>query len=157
MIWTRDPGFDFALFGRDQRLVAVVEAKSKKNTSAAWAVQLRRNMLAHGHASLRSDYFFIVTPDWLYVWQGAADEPTVRQPSFAVDARPLFAPYFERAGVSPDGASPQAFELVVAAWLGDLVRAAEPREKLAVEQPWLVDSGFLDAVTGGHIEYAAAA
>jgi hypothetical protein len=156
-MFTRDPDFDFALHSRDQRLTTLVEVKSKPNTSSGWATQLRRNRLAHGNPSRRGDYLLLATPDRLYLWKGASDDPAPLQPSFEADAQPLFAPYFERAGVRAEGASPEAFELVVAAWLGDLVRAAEPREKLAAQQPWLVDSGFLDAVVGGQIEYATAA
>jgi len=153
----RDPDFDFVLHSRDQRLTTLVEVKSRPNTSSSWATQLRRNRLAHGNPSRRGDYLVLATPDRLYLWKGAGDDPAPLQPSFEADARPLFAPYFQRAGVKAEGASPQAFELVVAAWLGDLVRAAEPREKLATQQPWLVDSGFLDAVVGGQIQYATAA
>jgi hypothetical protein len=156
-MFNRDPGFDFALHSRDQRLTTLVEVKSTPNTSSSWATQLRRNRLAHGSPSRRGDYLLLATPDRLYLWKGASDDPASLQPSFEADSRPLFAPYFQRAGVRAEGASPEAFELVVAAWLGDLVRAAEPRENLAAQQPWLVDSGFLDAVVGGQIEYATAA
>jgi len=156
-MFTRDPEFDFVLHSRDQRLTTLVEVKAKSNTSSSWAAQLRRNRLAHGHPSRHGDYLLLATRDKLYLWKGASDDPTPFQPSFEADARPLFAPYFERAGVRAETARPEAFELVVAAWLGDLVRAAEPREKLAAEQPWLVDSGFLDAVVDGQIEYATAA
>jgi len=154
---TRDPDFDFVLHSRDQRLTTLVEVKSKPNTSSSWATQLRRNRLAHGSPSRRGDYLLLATPDRIYLWKGAGDDSAPLHPTFEADARPLFAPYFQRAGVNAEGASPQAFELVVAAWLGDLVRAAEPRERLAAQQPWLVDSGFLDAVVGGEIEYATAA
>ena len=153
----REPDFDFVLHSRDRRLTTLVEVKSRPNTSSSWATQLRRNRLAHGNPSRRGDYLLLATPDRIYLWKGASDDPATLHPSFEADARPLFAPYFQRAGVKAEGASPQAFELAVAAWLGDLVRAAEPREKLGAQQPWLVDSGFLDAVVGGQIEYATAA
>ncbi len=156
-MFNRDPGFDFALHSRVQRLTTRVEVKSTPNTSSSWATQLRRNRLAHGSPSRRGGYLLLATPDTLNQWKGASEDPASLQPSFEVDSRPLFAPYFQRAGVRAEGASPEAFELVVAAWLGDLVRAAEPREHLAAQQPWLVDSGFLDAVVGGQIEYATAA
>lgn len=156
-MFTRDPEFDFVLHSRDQRLTTLVEVKSRTNTSSSWATQLRRNRLAHGNPSRRGDYLLLVMPDKIYLWKAASDDPAPLQPSFEADARPLFAHYFQRAGVKAEGASPQAFELVVAAWLGDLVRAAEPREKLADQQPWLVDSGLLDAIVGGQIEYATAA
>jgi hypothetical protein len=153
----RDSGIDFVLHSRDQRLTTLVEVKSKPNTSSSWAAQLRRNRLAHGNPSPHGDFLLLVTPDKVYLWQGVDAGPDRLDPSFEVDARPLFAPYFQGTGVSASAASPQAFELVVASWLTDLVREAAPRERLAAEQSWLVKSGLLDAVAGGQIEYATAA
>jgi hypothetical protein len=152
---TRDSGIDFVLHSRDQRLTTLVEVKSKANTSSSWAAQLRRNRLAHGKPSPHGDFVLLVTPDKLYLWKGTETDPD-RHP-FEVDSRPLLASYFHGTGVSASAASPQAFELVVASWLADLVREAGPRERLAVAQPWLVESGLLDAVAGGQIEYATAA
>jgi hypothetical protein len=54
--------------------------------------------------------------------------------------------------VDPHHVSGHAFELIVAAWLSDLVRAEEPLEQLN-EQKWLVESGFLTAVRDGRIAY----
>jgi hypothetical protein len=153
MVAPRDLGHDLVVYDRNQRLIAVVEVKNKKNTSPHWAAQLRRNMLAHGRDPVPSEYFFLATPDRVYLWKG---EDLV-QPPHEIDARSLFAPYFQRAGVSPEGPSPQAFELVVASWLGDLLRFEEPREGLAAVQPGLTDSGFFDAVLGGRLAYAPAA
>ena len=60
-------------------------------------------------------------------------------------------------GVSPTDISGPAFELVVAAWLADLVRSEEQREKLTDGQSWLVESGFLTAVRDGRVAYEEAA
>jgi hypothetical protein len=156
-MFIRDSGIDFVLHSRDQRLTALVEVKSKPNTSSRWAAQLRRNRLAHGNPSPRGDFLLLATPDKLYLWQSAGAVPDRLDPSFEVDARPLFAPYFQGTEVSASAASPQAFELVVASRLADLMREAEPRERLAAEQSWPVESGLLDAVAGGQIEYATVA
>jgi hypothetical protein len=55
--------------------------------------------------------------------------------------------------VDPHDVSGHAFELIVAAWLSDLVRTEEPLEQLTNEQKWLVESGFLTAVRDGRIAY----
>jgi hypothetical protein len=47
-------------------------------------------------------------------------------------------------------------DLVVAAWLGDLIRLAEQPENLSNGQSWLVETGLLDAVKNGRIEYEVA-
>jgi hypothetical protein len=150
------PHADLALYDRDGQLTAVAEIKNKVGTSREWAAKLRRNILAHG--GFRSiDFFLLVTPDRLYLWKDAGGEPTLVEPSYEVDAHPVLAPYFARAGVDSTDISGRAFELVVAAWLADLVRSAESPENLAGQQRWLVESGFLDAVTNGRVEYEVAA
>jgi hypothetical protein len=70
-------------------------------------------------------------------------------PTYEADAQPIFATYFKSAGVDPR----HAFELAVAAWLGDFVRSGERPENFANGQSWLVESGFLAAVEDGRIEY----
>lgn len=144
---------DIAVYDRNQRLIAVGEVKNKKHTSPQWAAQLRRNMLAHGRDPVFSEYFFIATPDRVYLWKGADLTELPRD----IDARSLFTPYFQRAGLRLEDARPQAFELVVASWLSDLLRFDDSREELAAAQPGLIDSGFFDAILGGRLEYESAA
>ena len=147
---------DLALYDHNGRLTAVAEVKNKQGTSREWAAKLRRNLLAHG-GHYKADFFLLVTPDRLYIWKDAGTAPTLVQPTYEVDAQPIFTPYFERAGVDPASISGQAFELVVAAWLGDLVRSAEPQATFTNGQRWLVESGFLTAVRDGRLAYEEAA
>jgi hypothetical protein len=151
------PYADLALYDRAGRLIAIAEVKNKQGTSPEWAAKFRRNMLVHGGYS-QADFFLLVTPDRLYIWKHAGSTaPFLVQPTYELDAQPLFAPYFERAGISPSDISGQAFELVVAAWLADLVRSEEKREALTNGQRILAESGFLTAVRDGRIEYEEAA
>ena len=147
---------DLTLYDRDGQLIAAAEVKNKQGTSRDWAAKLRRNILAHGK-QCSADFFLLVTPDRLYIWKSAGAAPTLIQPTYELDARPIFAPYFERAGVKPNDISGHAFELVVAAWLGDLVRSEEPREALTNGQRLLAESGFLTAAKDGRIAYEEAA
>ena len=140
-----------ALYDRNGQLTAIVEVKNKLGTSRQWATQLRRNMLAHG-GHYNAD-FLLVTPDRLYLWKNAGATPMLIQPTYEINAQPIFAPYFERAGVDPHNVSGHAFELIVAAWLSDLVRAEEPLEQSTSGQKWLVESGFSTAVRDGRIAY----
>ena len=153
----QDLGVDIALFDRDKRLTVTGEIKNKRNTSADWATQLRRNTLAHGRQPPASDFFFVATPDQFYLWKNSAGGHFAGAPSIRMDARNIFATYFKRAGIVPEKASSAAFELTVAAWLGDLARSEAQRAALAAEQPLLLDSGFLDAIADGRIAYDTAA
>ena len=150
------PYADLALYDRTGRLIAIAEVKNKEGTSPEWAAKFRRNMLVHGGYS-QADFFLLVTPDRLYIWKNAGTAPTLVQPTYELDAQPLFAPYFERARMSPNDISGHAFELMVAAWLGDLVRSEEQREAFIEGQRVLAESGFLMAVKDGRIEYEEAA
>lgn len=145
---------DLAIFGRSGRLKAVAEIKNKRGTSPRWAAQTRRNILAHGR-SYSADFFLLVTPDRLYVWKGAGTKPVPTPPTYEADTESGFAPYFERAGVDPRSVSGDAFELLVGAWLSDVIRSEESAPEQGNGQSWLAKSGFLSAVKGGRIKYEA--
>lgn len=146
---------DLALYNREGRLIAVAEVKNKQGTSSEWAAKFRRNLFAHNGYS-KANFLLLATPDRLYFWKDTGVTPSVIQPTYEIDAQPIFSPYFEKAGVSPRNISEQAFELVVAAWLGDLVRSEEPQEP-TTGQGWLRESGFLMAVRDCRIAYEEAA
>ena len=147
---------DLALYDRGGRLTAVAEIKKRFGTSREWAAQTRRNILAHG-ASCTADYFLLVTPDRLYLWKDAGTDPIRVPPTFEADTQSEFAPYFERAGLDPRHVSGHAFELLVSAWLGDVIRSEETAEKFAGDRSWLAKSGFHTAVKDGRIEFEATA
>lgn len=150
------PQADLALYDRDDRLIAVAEVKTKLGTSREWAAQLRRNILAHG-GFRAADFFLVVTPDRLYVWKGAGNEPAIVPPTYEMDTRPILEPYFEGTSVDADSISGPAFELVVGAWLSDLIRSETEPEKLSKEEGQLAESGLLSAIKSGRVEYEAAA
>ncbi len=94
------PRADLALYDRDGQLTVAVEVKNKLGTSAEWAAKLRRNLLAHG-GFYGGSFFLLVTPDRVYLWKGAGAEPDLSPPPYEIDATPLFASYFTRAGALP--------------------------------------------------------
>lgn len=147
---------DIALYGRDGQLMAVVEIKKTLGTSREWAARLRRNMLAHdGFHGV--GFFLLATPEHLYLWRPGGGESDPIQPTYEIDGARILQPYFERAGIDPSMISGPAFELVVGAWLSDLVRPDGMSEQLVAEQSWLTESGFLRAVRNGRVEYEIAA
>ena len=142
---------DLALYDRTGRLAALAEVKNKLGTSREWAARTRRNLFAHGR-SYSADFFLLVTPDRLYVWKGADTESVQAPPTYEADTVPGFAPYFERAGVDPRYASGHAFELLVGAWLSDVIHSETTGES-SDDQNWLTKSGFRSAVKGGRVKY----
>lgn len=150
------PRADLALYDRNGQLTALAEIKNKTGTSREWATELRRNMLAHGGFQ-SVPYFLLVTPDRLYVWKDAGTKPVSVQPAYVAETPSLLQPYFERTRVAPATVSGPAFELIVGAWLADLVRLEELPGQAETGQRWLAESGFFDAVKQGRIEYDIAA
>ena len=148
---------DFALYDHSGRLAAVVELKNKLGTSREWAAQTRRNILAHG-SPYNADFFLLITPDRLYIWKGADPDPgQVVLPTFETDTRQELAPYFESAKVDPLQVTSHAFELLVAAWLGDMIRPVGTTDRYPDDHGWLAKSGFRTAIQDGRVEYEAVA
>ncbi len=145
---------DLALYDARGRLTAIAEVKNRLGTSPEWAARTRRNILAHG-GQWKSDFFLLITPDRLYVWKDAGNDPIESPPNHIADLRPTFAPYFDNVGLNPRNVSGEAFELLVAAWLSDLTRLSRASKDRASHQDWLDESGFSTAVRDGRIEYEA--
>ena len=72
-----------------------------------------------------------------------------------MSARADLAPYFESVDVSPGEVSGHAFELVVGAWLGDVMRSARRTGEDTDTLHRLIESGFRTAVKDGRLEYEA--
>lgn len=143
---------DIAIFDRSGQIAAVAEIKRQLGTSRDWAVQLRRNLLAHGIRRV-GDYFLLITPDRLYLWKDAGMNPEKVPPTHEADMQPEFARYFEGAGIDPDDISGAAFELLIGAWFGQLTLLKDEAKDLAESRSWLAESGLLSAVKDGRIEY----
>lgn len=110
-------------------------------------------MLAHGR-SYSADFFLLVTPDRLYVWKDVGIEPVQTPPTYEADTLSGFGPYLESSGLDARHLSNGAFELLVSAWLGDVIRPEETAGEHR-DHDWLVKSGFRRALEGGRIEFSA--
>ena len=146
---------DLTLYDPSGRLTAIAEIKNKLGTSDDWAAKTRRNLLAHGFSS--ADFFLLVTPDHLYVWKESGNDLGERPPNYVEDAETIFTPYFKRVELNPRNISGHAFELIVAEWLGDVMRSSQRGTDAAGDESWLASSGFYDAVKNGRIEYETVA
>src|SRR5262249_21171683 len=101
-------------------------------------------------------YFLIVTGDRVFLWKNRGIAPEVLKPDFELDAQILLKPYLTDSMRRKERVSREAFELIVASWLGDLTRLQAPVDRLPPDQKGLVDSGFLNAVRGGRVDYGVA-
>jgi hypothetical protein len=151
-----DSGWDFSIDNRDGQLVLAVNVKRRINASPDWAAQYRHNILAHGTLP-KAPYLLMVFPDKFYLWTPAQAQLDQSEPTYAIDARPILDPYFQRAGVSAAQISGSSLELIVNAWLGEILYSDQFPETFDSSQQWLVESGLYAALVGGRFEREAAA
>ncbi len=142
---------DLLLYDREGQLAATVEVRKKPGTSSEWAAQLRQYMLANSGV-VQSEFFLVVTADRCYLWRNAGDDELV-PPTYVIDMLPLFQPYLEHAGLALSQLDRQTFELVVMAWLGDLVRS----ETSTAGTGLVHESGLAEAARGGRLDFEMAA
>ena len=141
---------DVVAYNPDGQIALLVEAKSRTGTSRSWATRMRRNMLAHGMVP-NSQFLLLALPDRFYLWKDAGNVPELVEPTYELAAQPFLGPYYEKAHLSPAEVTGQSFELIVASWLNELIRAGIPRGVPEEEQKTLLDSGLLDVLKGGSV------
>src|SRR5579859_2949863 len=141
---------DYRVDDQSGHLMLLVEVKNKSNASRDWAANLRRNIIAHGFFP-SVEYFLLAVPNRFYLWKRGSNPYAIADPDFEVDPRSTLKPYFERAGIQPEAVSGKTFELIIAAWLNDLVNAPPQTEWPSEMQGWLAESGLTEAIKGGRL------
>lgn len=140
---------DFVVYGQDDAIQLVVEARNTRNGSPEWAAEFRRNLLVHG-AVPQAPYFLLASPRYLYLWKDAPMSEAVL-PDYQIDAAVVVPLYLQPATLPIDHLSGAGWEFVVAAWLDELV-GGQLRDDLPVTvRHWLVESGLYDAVRDGMV------
>lgn len=147
---------DILAFDRNGQLALIAEVKSKRGTSVNWAAKMRRNMFAHGLLP-DAPYFLLALPDAFYLWENNGRGAEVIEPSQRVNPDPFLQPYYDESGIAPTDLTGRSFELIVASWLNQVVRAKSPHELENGSQDWLVNSGLFERLVGGHLELETAA
>jgi hypothetical protein len=136
--------FDFVAYDQNGRRTLLVEVK-RRPVDKEWATEYRRNLMRGGLLG-GSELFLLAGPDRLFLWAPTA--PPDAPPTYELDARVLFAPYFQRVGVQPEQIQPMAFEMLVLLWLQELANSES-----ASAPPDLLHSGLFEAVHGTDIEH----
>jgi len=141
---------DIIVYGGDGRIQLVVEVKGMAGKDAAWAREMRRNLLGFSALPL-APYFLLALPDVFYLWKQGEPIEEDAAPSYEIDARESLAPYTKAFINSLDSLSSSSLELLVASWLQDLVNRSPLRGGAAHETGWFVESGLRDAIRGGTV------
>lgn len=144
--------WDISVYNRENQRILIVEVKRSSNASLDWAMQLRHQIFANDNFPI-APYVMLVFTDKIYLWCDRHPQDLTLEPSYIIDATPIFQPYFERSKVTAEHISEYSFAMIVASWLREIIRVAnfpEDRDRL---QEWLVESRLLSAIEGGDVRY----
>jgi hypothetical protein len=146
---------DITAFDRNGQTVLMVEAKAVTGTSREWASVYRRNLAANGFLP-KVPFFLIATPDHFYLWKNAPEAGVVIEPDYDINPAECLDPYYTRSHIEPESVQPEAFELIIAAWLADVQRETAVNGAPKPGHRWMADSGLLAALRGGRVVLQAA-
>jgi hypothetical protein len=151
-----DSPWDLSVTDRHGQLTLLVEVRRKIKASPQWAAKLRCNIFAHGTFP-NAPYFLMVFPDQFYLWANGEDTQEAREPTYTIDPSPILQPYCQRAGVILEEISRPSLELMIVAWLGEIIHGDRSPEEIDTAQQWLIESGLYFALTGGQFAPLVAA
>ncbi|MEA2165107.1 MAG: hypothetical protein QOK37_3234 [Thermoanaerobaculia bacterium] len=139
---------DFTVEKPGHGIQLLVEASNTPAPSPEWAARFLHNILANREIP-PTEYFLLALQDHLYLWR----RPTsgAGNPDFEADTATELRPYLSRLNRPLHTLHKSSFELLIQAWLGELVDGTLP------ESEWLVRSGLADAVRDASIRLNLAA
>lgn len=140
---------DITMFDRRGLIVLLVEVKNARETTAEWAIDVRKNTVTENEGFIPR-YFLVVARDFCYLWTrpAAADEPpdTIEKTDVA------FGSYLQSIVTDARRIASSALELLVGIALQDIANGQIKRHTA-----WLLESELSKAIAQGRIEFAAAA
>ena len=145
---------DLAVYGPGGELELVVEVKNRSGASPEWVAQLRRNLLADSIIP-NARYFLLALPDFFYLWKDGTSSADIA-PDYQIDTTQILESYTNGVRESLNDLSGYGFELLVSAWLEDLVHSDLEPKRIDPHLRWLFDSGLYEAVKNGSIAIEAA-
>lgn len=143
----KDLGTDLLVTNRKQQPVLAVEIKKNVGVTTEWAIKLRRNLLTHGFY-YTSPFFLLVTPDKFFLWKNQPANFDLIKPDYIIDAKPILEKYILSTGLTIDEINSREFELIVSAWIGDLLSIQD----LEDFPDWMTESGLAEAMKEGFYE-----
>jgi hypothetical protein len=145
------PVVDFTVEKPGEGIRLLVEAKNATAPSRDWAVRFLRNLFVHAHIP-PSEYFLLALRDHLYLWRRPV--PEAAGPDFEADTAAVLRPYLSRLPGPLDKLSESGFEMLIQAWLSDLVAGTLTDSD---NQRWVEESGLAKSVRDGFIRSNIAA
>ena len=141
---------DIVVFDKFGQIALLVEVKNKREKSEDWAIQLHRNIYAHDDMPMMP-YFLLAMPDKFYLWKNAASE----KPDFTISPQVFLQQFYITTGI-PENHSEIGFSFVISFWLNKITTGELSEKTIDSKYKWLITSGFLEKLNGGHITSEAA-
>ena len=144
---------DLVAYNPAGQIALLVEVKGRTDRSRSWAMQMRRNMLAHGGAP-QTPFLLLALPDRLYLWKDVGNTPELIEPTYEIDPAPFFQPYYAKAHTSPDQLTAQSFELIVASSAERANSLGPAGKRTGTAEAVASGIGLVDAIRGGSVAVA---
>jgi hypothetical protein len=145
------PTVDFTIEKPGEGIRLLVEATNVLAPSRDWAAQFLRNLFEYVPIP-PSEYFLLALRNHLYLWR--RPKPEAANPDYEGDTEIALAPYLVGLRYPLEKLSESSFELLVQAWLNDLVAGTLPE---SAHGQWLDESGLAESVRNGFVRSSLAA
>ncbi len=144
---------DVAAYSPNGELKLVVEVKASKGVSEDWGGKLRRNLAVHGLVP-NTKFFLLALPSHFYLWLDA-QSLEMTPADYKVPTPDVLQPYLLE--LNSEGLTGQSLELLIVAWLRDLMNSELTRESAGSKLWWLFDSGLFESIHHGSLSVQVAA
>lgn len=142
---------DLIVYSADDQARLIVEVKNRKGVTDEWAVQMHRNLIAHGLVP-PTIYFLLALPDHFYLWKPSNLTESNRA-DYKVASQEILQQFANQPNL--DALSEVGLELLVNSWLSRVISSPIDR-KSSPELNWIFDSGLYDSINGGSIRVETA-
>jgi hypothetical protein len=148
--------WDFTGYDRYGQLVLAVGVKNQPDISPEGAAFYRGNLLLHSDLP-NPDFLLLVFPDKLYLWKNIETRSDEIAPTYTIDARSFFNPYFERLDLQDGRVFRGTFEFIVGSWLRRFFWPEFYENGIQgdnTDHQWLIETGLADVINGGRLEFS---
>ncbi len=136
------PYADIVIRNSEGNTVAVVELKNRENLTKDVAMDLRRNLIAHGLVPI-APYFLILSQDSGFLWKDVGLAALDAPPTQEFSMRPVLQRYLPQMD-SKNRLGESTLELLVLQWLNEI--AVNGQQRPEEPERLLASSGFLDSL-----------
>jgi hypothetical protein len=137
---------DFVVFSSARVPILIVECKVGKETSAANAASLRRNLVAHSLIPT-APYFMLAYPTAIFLWGENATIDAL--PAQTASAKPILKDYVPHLVDHTLSVVGEGLQIAVLSWLSDLAAGVRQPKRTSEPDMIVVTSGLYEKIRNG--------